>query len=229
MMNPNNPYNQYNQQYLNYVNGFPLYRRRRSGCGLIGCLPILLVIAILGAGYFYYSNHTLPHVPHFVIVMLIVCAVPVALGVFVLLFIRSRIQGKGFMTSVKASLLTLVLFAGAIAVLIYGTALTFPEVDMTRTAFIQTSVDASTGAHVHFVNASNGMIQILCAGTNGHCAGVGMDPTELLGSGMRIEPGQTVTIVFPDSGDFPITSKTMPNMNMTIHVQDNSSDDSSGD
>jgi len=75
-------------------------------------------------------------------------------------------------------------------------------------AFTQTSVDASTGAHVHFVNPSNGMKQILCVGTNGHCAGVGLDPRELLGTGLRAEAGQTVTVVFSDSGDFPITSKT---------------------
>jgi hypothetical protein len=115
------------------------------------------------------------------------------------------------------------LFAGAIAVLIYGAGLTFPEVDMTRTSFTQTSVDASTGAHVHFVNSSNGMEQILCVGSNGHCAGVAYNSSDPLRSGLRIEPGQTVTVVFPDSGDFPITSKTMPTMNMTIHVQDNSS------
>jgi plastocyanin len=111
------------------------------------------------------------------------------------------------------------------AVPIYSTRLAFPEVDMMRTAFTQTSIDASTGAHVHFVNPSNGMEQILCVGTNGHCASVGLDPRELLGTGLRVEAGQTVTVVFPDSGDFPITSKTMPGMNMTIHVQDNSSGD----
>ena len=127
------------------------------------------------------------------------------------------------MTSVKASLFTLALFIGVIAVLIYSTRLAFPEVDMTRSAFTQTSVDASTGAHVHFVNPSNGMEQILCVGSNGLCAGVGLDPSILLGSGLRVEPGQTVTVVFSDSGDFPITSKTMPGMNMIIHVQDNRS------
>jgi len=203
-----------------------MYRRRRrsSGC-MIGCIPVILVVLILLAGYFYFSDHTLPQVPPFVIPILIACAVPVALVVFVLLIIRSRIQGKGFMTSVKASLLTLALFIGVIAVLVYSTRLAFPEVDMTHTAFTQTSVDASSGAHVHFVNSSNGMEQILCVGTNGHCAGVGLDPSALLGSGLRVEPGQTVTVVFPDSGDFPITSKTMPSMNMIIHVQDNSSGD----
>ena len=97
------------------------------------------------------------------------------------------------MTSVKASLLTLALFIGVIVVLIYSTGLAFPEVDMTRTAFTQTSVDASTGAHVHFVNPSSGMEQILCVGSNGHCAGVGYDPSALLGSGLRVEPCQTVT------------------------------------
>ena len=195
---------------------------------MIGCIPVILVIVILLAGYFYFSDHTLPQVPPFIIPILIACAVPVALVVFVLLFIRSRVQGKGFMTSVKASSITLGLFIGVVVVLIYSTRLAFPEVDMTRTAFAQTSVDASTGAHVHFVNPSNGLGQILCVGTNGHCAGVGLDPSALLGSGLRVEPGQTVTVVFPDSGDFPITSKTMPSMNMIIHVQDNSSD-SGGD
>jgi hypothetical protein len=226
MMNPNNPYN---QQYMNYLNGYPTYRQRsrRSGCGLIGCLPILLVLAVLAAAYFYYSNHTLPHVPQFVIVALIALAFPVALVVFVLLFIRGRVQGKGFMASVKASFATLLVFAIVIAALILAAKLTFPEVDMTRTAFAQTNVDANTGAYVHFVNTSNGIEQILCIGTNGHCAGVGQDPNKLLGSGLRVEPGQTLTVVFPNSGDFPITSKTVPGMNMIIHVQDNSSDSGS--
>jgi len=186
---------------------------------------MVLIIVILIAAYFYFFDHTLPHVPPFVIMILIVSAIPVALIVFILLFIRSRIQGKGFMSSVKASLLTLAVFGGVIAVLIYSTGLAFPEVDMTRTAFTQISVDASTGAHVHFVNPSNGMEQILCVGSNGHCAGVGYDPSALLGSGLRVEPGQTVTVVFSDSGNYPITSKTMPSMNMTIHVQDNSGGD----
>ncbi len=200
-------------------------------CEPIHCgkpLPWRMLVVILLAGYFYFSDHTLPQVPPFIIPILITCVVPVALVVFVLLFIRSRIQGKGFMTSVRASLITLALFIGVIVVLIFITRLAFPEVDMTRSAFTQTSVDASTGAHVHFVNPSNGMEQILCVGTNGHCSGVGLDPSALLEPGLRVEPGQTITVVFPDSGDFPITSKTMPSMNMSIHVQDNSCD-SGGD
>ena len=133
MINPNNPFNQYNQPYMNYLNTNPMYRRRRrsSGC-MIGCIPIIMVVVILLAGYFYFSVHTLPQVPSFVIPILIACAVPVALVVFVLLFIRSRIQGKGFMTSVKASLLTLALFIGVIVVLIYSTRLAFPEVGHER-------------------------------------------------------------------------------------------------
>ncbi|MGZ3643280.1 MAG: hypothetical protein ACXVCM_05455 [Ktedonobacteraceae bacterium] len=230
MMNLNNPFNQYNQPYLNYLNTNPMcQRRRRSSSCMIGCIPVILVVVILLAGYFYFSDHILPQVPPFIIPILIACAVPVALVVFVLLFIRSRIQGKGFMASVKAPLLTLALFIGVIVVLIYSTRLAFPEVDMTRTAFTQTSVDASTGAHVHFVNPSNGIEQILCVGSNGHCAGVGLDPSVLLGSGLHVEPGQTVTVVFSDSGDFPITSKTMPGMNMTIHVLQDNSNDSGGD
>ncbi|MGZ3609221.1 MAG: hypothetical protein ACXVBU_04075, partial [Ktedonobacteraceae bacterium] len=111
MMNLNNPFNQYNQPYMNYLNTSSMYRRRRrsSGC-MIGCIPVILVIVMLLTGYFYFSVHTLPQMPSFVIPILIACAVPVALVVFVLLFIRSRIQGKGFMTSVKASLFTLALF-----------------------------------------------------------------------------------------------------------------------
>ena len=212
---------------MNYLNASSMYRRRRrsSGCSLIGCIPMILVVVVLVAGSYYFFNHTLPHIPPFVTTILIVSAIPVSLIVFVLLFIRSRVQGKGFMKSVTASLLTLALFGGVIAVLIFSAEHSFPEVDMARTAFTQTSVDASTGAHVHFVNPSNGMVQILCVGTNGHCAGVGLDPRKLLGTGLRVAPGQTVTVVFPDSGDFPITSKTMPSMNMTIHVQDNSSED----
>jgi hypothetical protein len=47
---------------------------------------------------------------------------------------------------------------------------------------------------------------------------------ELLGSGLHIEPGQSLNVVFPNSGDWKITSKSMPGMNMIIHVQDNTSD-----
>ena len=77
MMNPNNPFNQYNQPYMNYLNTSSMYRRRRrsSGC-MIGCIPVILVIVILLAGYFYFSDHTLPQVPSFVIPILIACAVP---------------------------------------------------------------------------------------------------------------------------------------------------------
>ncbi len=39
-----------------------------------------------------------------------------------------------------------------------------------------------------------------------------------------IEPVHILTVAFPNSGDFPITSKTVPGMIMIIYVQDNSGD-----
>ena len=107
-----------------------------------------------------------------------------------------------------------------IGVVVYGfiwSVFINPNVNMTSTAFTRGSVDISTGDSLHFQNPANGVIQVLCIGVDQHCSSATGAPGEISG-GLRVAPGQTVTVIFPNEGDFSITSETTPHMNITIHV-----------
>jgi plastocyanin len=234
MYDQNNPFPQYNP------NAYPAYRprrRRRIGC-TIGLVLLLMLVLLTLLGAFVYQRFLGRLVPFYINPFLAgalmagivsVCIFSV-IGFAVLNWFRSRMGAMGTIRPrsrggrLGGCLFSLIMVGGVIALIVYGITLMYPEVDMTGIGFVQTSVNASSGANVRFVNPSNGVEQVLCVGSGQRCLSDSGAPVALNGQGLRIEPGQTVTVVFDNTGDYQVISKTTANMNMTIHIQDYSSD-----
>jgi hypothetical protein len=100
-------------------------------------------------------------------------------------------------------------------------ALFTPEADMTRSDFVQSDISLQTGSSVTFVNPADGVLQVLCIGTNQQCnsdpGSFDNGPSQLY-QGLRVLPGQEVSVVFDIEDDYHITSQSTANMNITIHV-----------
>ncbi|HEY0753528.1 MAG TPA: hypothetical protein VGD98_06165 [Ktedonobacteraceae bacterium] len=92
-----------------------------------------------------------------------------------------------------------------------------PYVGMTRTSFIRNSVSISNGESLHLQNPADGVTQIICIGVNQKCQPENGAPGAL-NHGMRIQPGQRVTITFANNGEYHITSATTPGMNLSVDV-----------
>jgi hypothetical protein len=103
-----------------------------------------------------------------------------------------------------------------------------PHIGMTRTGFTTSYVSIFTSNKVTFENPANGVTQILCIGSNQQCepAATAGGPAQL-DQGLVIRPGQSVNVEFDDSGDYYITSKNTPHMNLKVTV--NEIDDGGGD
>ena len=92
-----------------------------------------------------------------------------------------------------------------------------PYVSMTRTSFVRASVSLSNGETLHLQNPADGVTQILCIGVDQKCQPENGAPAAL-NHGIRVLPGQSVTIPFDTDGDYHITSATAPGMNLSIDV-----------
>jgi plastocyanin len=151
------------------------------------------------------------------------------IGALVLFIFRALrlISGKRErpIRSLAATFLGLTIFAFFIVLLIWGSVFN-PNIGMTRTSFMRTTVSIDNGTTVHFHNPADGATQILCVGVNQRCRAGDSDPSQL-DRGLVIQPGQTVNVAFYADGTYQITSKTTPNMNLTIDVT--TPDNSGGD
>jgi hypothetical protein len=100
-----------------------------------------------------------------------------------------------------------------------------PYVGMTRTSFLRNSVSMSNGETLHLQNPADGVTQILCIGVDQKCQPEDGAPGTL-NHGIRVLPGQRVTITFAINGEYHITSETMPGMNLSVEIS--TPDDSGG-
>lgn len=100
-----------------------------------------------------------------------------------------------------------------------------PYVGITRTSFVRNSVSISNGETLHFQNPADGVTQILCIGIDQKCQPEDGAP-DALNHGIRVQPGQRVTITFDTNGKYHITSETTPGMNLSVDVS--TPDDSGG-
>ena len=92
-----------------------------------------------------------------------------------------------------------------------------PYVSMTRTSFVRASVSLSTGETLHLHNPADGVTQILCIGVDQKCQPEHGAPAAL-NHGIRVLPGQSVTIPFDTDGTYHLTSETTPGMNLSVDV-----------
>ncbi|HEY3993749.1 MAG TPA: hypothetical protein VGM01_12840 [Ktedonobacteraceae bacterium] len=244
-----NPYDASNQYNPNYSNSqdprsgftgantpYPRTQRRRQS----GCLGCLLSLGIFGGLLFLlaqfsdiWSSSPAFYVqgdnPFAVSQLWITGAIVWIIGALVLFIFRALrlISGKRErpIRSLAATFLGLTIFAFFIVLLIWGSVFN-PNIGMTRTSFMRTTVSIDNGTTVHFHNPADGVTQILCVGVNQRCRAGDSDPSQL-DRGLVIQPGQTVNVAFYADGTYQITSKTTPNMNLTIDVT--TPDNSGGD
>jgi hypothetical protein len=92
-----------------------------------------------------------------------------------------------------------------------------PYVGMTRTSFLRSSVSLNTGETLHLQNPADGVTQILCLGVDQKCQPEDGAP-DALNHGIRLQPGQSITITFDTNGNYHLTSETTPGMNLSVEV-----------
>ncbi len=92
-----------------------------------------------------------------------------------------------------------------------------PYVSMTHTSFLRNSVSLSNGETLHLQNPADGVTQILCLGVDRKCQPENGAPG-MLNHGIRVQPGQSVTIIFDTDGTYHLTSETTPGMNLSVDV-----------
>ncbi len=93
-----------------------------------------------------------------------------------------------------------------------------PYVGMTNSSFVRNSVSISNGETLHMQNPADGVTQIICIGVDQKCLPEKGAP-DALNHGIRVQPGQSVTITFATNGDYHITSTTMPGMNLSVDLR----------
>lgn len=129
---------------------------------------------------------------------------------------RKSTPAKRLLSSIAAPLLLVLLIA--LALFIYTTFHKPPEVDITATGFVPSTIQITEGETIHFVNQSSSVIQNLCLGQSKVCDTHAADPVALKSPGLQIAPGQAKDVVFAAPGTFKVTSTTRPDMNLTITV-----------
>lgn len=135
-----------------------------------------------------------------------------------LVTVASKVIAGNRMSARATSAALFLPFAAGLSAALFWVFFINPNIGMTRTGFIRSStIDINQGDTVYFRNPANGVTQILCLGADEQCQSGYALPTKLE-HGLVIQPGQTVSVMFPDAGTFPITSTRTPHMNISIDV-----------
>jgi hypothetical protein len=195
------------------------------GCfGLVGCFFLLFALCnLIGMMVFPLSSSLLPLNQAFLTVGWICCVIGVSSLLFGLLslkipFMHRHISRMYFIPYMIA--LTGILASCSCILII-------PQANMTSNSFVQRDVSLGPGSSLVFRNPADGVVQILCIGTNQRCD---RDPENTryvpsqLSQGLRIFPGQDIYVTFDMAGDYPITSQSTTNMNLMVHVVSNPPD-----
>jgi uncharacterized membrane protein YgcG len=115
------------------------------------------------------------------------------------------------------AMLILFLLAATVFWTIPFTIVVNPDVSMTHTGFTRDSVSLDTYETLNVQNVADGATQVLCIGVNQKCRQESGAP-DALNHGLRVQPGQIVTITFNTPGSYSITSETTPDMNLSVDI-----------
>jgi plastocyanin len=93
------------------------------------------------------------------------------------------------------------------------------EAHMTGSSFLQTAVKIKAGSPVKFIDPVGAAEHILVVGSNGQWQTDPNAPDKLnVATGMPIQPGQEIDVVFPNPGTYTITCTIHPSMLLTVTV-----------
>jgi hypothetical protein len=181
---------------------------------------IALVLLIIGISWF--SSLFSPPDSHFPSIFLqqfpIWLLFLIVIGVCVaLVFLSIRLDRQDSILSEFIKMLIIFLLAATVVWTILFTIFVNPYVSMTHTGFTRNSVNLSTNETLNVQNVADGATQVLCIGVNQKCRQESGAP-DALNHGLRVQPGQRVTITFNTPGSYSITSETTPDMNLSVDV-----------
>jgi len=181
---------------------------------------IALVLLIIGISWFF--SLFFPPDSHFPSIFLqqfpIWLLFLIVIGVCVaLVFLSIRLDRQDSILSEFIKMLIIFLFAATVVWTILFTIFVNPYVSMTHTGFTRNSVNLSTNETLNVQNVADGATQVLCIGVNQKCRQESGAP-DALNHGLRVQPGQIVTITFNTPGSYSITSETTPDMNLSVDV-----------
>jgi len=92
-------------------------------------------------------------------------------------------------------------------------------VQLDPTNFVQTTRSIKAGQSLKFDDTvSGGGLHIICLGKDQTCDKSAEGPSDLMGSGFTINPGDSKSVTFPTAGTFDITCSVHPNMNLVVTV-----------
>lgn len=203
---------------------YPRPSRKPRSRVLWGCLAFLtlVLLCVVGAIFLRNSPNYFPPIlaqqisvqAFFFTGLGAILALVLLLGIF-----RRTPLRKPLVWTIGLFLLTLVATVALWGILVH------PYVSMTRTSFIRASVSLNNGEALHLQNPADGVTQILCIGVDQKCQPENGAPAAL-NHGIRVLPGQSVTITFDTDGTYHLTSETTPGMNLSVDVS--TPDDSGG-
>jgi hypothetical protein len=221
--NPNNP--SHSNPQFDARNPYPRPSRKPPERGLWGWLAYLtlvLFLMVVMVGSISLGNNPSPSYfpPIFVQQLPVQLLLAIGIGSIAVLWLLIGISLRTPLSHLMGEVGALSLLA-FVALAYFWAGFINPYVSMTRTSFPRSSVSISSGTTLHVQNPADGVTQILCIGINQKCQPEHGAP-DVLNQGIRVQPGQIVTIPFAIIGEYHITSETMPGMNLFVDVGDGS-------
>lgn len=201
---------------LDTLKQYPRSSRKPRSRVLWGGLAFLTLVLLCVVGALFLRNspnyfpptlaQQIPVLAFFLTGLGGILALVLLLGIF-----RRTPLRKPLAWTIGLFLLTLVATVALWGILVH------PYVSMTRTSFVRASVNLNNGETLHLQNPADGVTQILCIGVDQKCQTENGAPAAL-NHGIRVLPGQSVTITFDTDGTYHLTSETTPGMNLTVDV-----------
>ena len=221
MYQTNNPYGQ-NQG----MSPYNQYRRPRRRGGPWGCLAWLVFLVLLAGGgwlaYLYLQNNPslVSFLGDFFSSSTFNILGVIGIVLLIVVIVLARTLRRTVLGKLLGGLASLMVVVGVVVALLWMNFLN-PHVGMTRTGFTTTYVSIFSHNKVTLQNPSDGVTQILCVGTEQQCETYQpslVDYPSQFTPGLVMQPGQSVNIEFDHAGNYYITSKHTPHMNLKIIV-----------
>lgn len=195
---------------------YPRSSRKLRSRVLWGCLTFLTLVLLLVVGINSVGNSPNYFPPALAQQFPVQVFLLIGVGTILVLALLLGIFRRTPLRKPLGGTVGLVLLALFVVAVLWH-ALISPYVSITRTSFLRNSVSLSNGDTLHLQNPADGVTQILCIGVDQKCQPENGAPGTL-NHGIRVQPGQSVTITFDTDGNYHITSETTPGMNLSVDV-----------
>jgi plastocyanin len=201
---------------LDTLKQYPRPSRKPRSRGLWGWFAFLTLVLLLVVGVISLGDSPNYFPPPLLQPLSVQVLFLIDIGAILVLALLQRIFWHTPLRKSLGWIMGLVLLT-LVAVASLWSAFINPYASMTPTSFLRNSVSISNGETLHLQNPADGVTQILCIGVDQKCQPENGAPGTL-NHGIRVQPGQRVTITFDTNGEYHITSETTPGMNLSVDV-----------